>query len=87
MFQEHRSPELAAVRHYIAHVMPSDLDGKDLTQGLEALPEAMREPVRRLAWFYDNLGALVTHGVVDVAPVSGYLGPSVVDAMRRVQAA
>ena len=50
----------------------------DLTAGLAGLPEDKRELVRDLAWYYDNLGALVVHEIVDVAPIAGYLGGSVI---------
>jgi len=38
-----------------------------------------------LVYFYDNLGALVAHGIVDIAPVSGYLGGSVVMVREKVR--
>lgn len=77
LFTEHRSPELAAARVWVhAHMneFPQCLD-----LGLDGLPADVRDAVRDLAWFYDNLGVLVHHGVVDIEPVSGYLGGSVLD--------
>ena len=44
-----------------------------------------RDLVRELAWFYDNLGALVAHGVIDIEPVSGYLGGSVISVWERLE--
>ncbi|KUN81119.1 hypothetical protein AQJ66_24460 [Streptomyces bungoensis] len=38
-----------------------------------------------MAWYYDNLGALVTHGVVEVEPVFGYLGGSVISVWERIE--
>ena len=74
MFREHRSSYLAQAREFVH----SELSACDLSNGLVGLPEDKRELVRDLAWFYDNLGALVADGVVDIAPVSGYLGGAVV---------
>jgi hypothetical protein len=62
-----------------------DLANYDLSLGLDALPEDKQNLVRSLAWFYDNLGALVAHGVIDIAPVSGYLGQSVLAYWERLQ--
>ncbi|QQM38060.1 hypothetical protein [Streptomyces liliifuscus] len=70
LFREHRSVRLAGARQFVHERLP----GCDLSAGLDGVPEAERELVRELAWFYDNLGALVAHGVVDIEPVSGYLG-------------
>jgi len=44
---------------------------------MDGLPHDRKDLVRDLAWFYDNIGTLVTHGVIDIEPVSGYLGQSV----------
>ena len=73
LFGQHRSQRLADTRAFVY----KDLGKFDLSEGLGGLPEDKQILIRELAWFYDNLGALVTHGVVDVAPISGYLGQSV----------
>ncbi|MGI5398397.1 hypothetical protein ACQEVG_02850 [Streptomyces sp. CA-135486] len=54
-FTEHRSDRLADTQDFVY----KELSTYDLTQGLAALPEEKRSQVRQLAWFYDNLGALV----------------------------
>lgn len=74
LFREHRSERLAEARQFVYFDFPQI----DLSLGLDGLPEEKRTIVRDLAWFYDNLGTLVTHGVIDIEPVSGYLGQSVV---------
>jgi hypothetical protein len=81
LFGQHRNKRLADARQFIYH----HLDEYDLSLGLDGLPAESQELVRELAWFYDNLGALVAHGVVDVAPVSGYLGQSVVIVWEKLQ--
>lgn len=73
LFREHRSERLAAARQFVYF----DLPACDLSLGMDGLPEDKKGLVRDLAWYYDNLGALVAHGVIDIAPVSGYLGQSV----------
>lgn len=81
LFREHRSDRLADARYFVHH----QLDEYDLSKGLSELPEEKRSLIRDLAWFYDNLGALVTHGIIDVSPVSGYLGVSVLAVWEKMQ--
>ncbi|MEV0174511.1 hypothetical protein AB0I00_25735 [Streptomyces sp. NPDC050803] len=81
LFREHRSVRLARARTFVHEELPSC----DLTLGLAGLPEDGQELVRELAWYYDNLGALVAHGVVDVEPVSGYLGGSVISVWEHME--
>ncbi|MGB2570299.1 DUF4760 domain-containing protein [Micromonospora citrea] len=80
LFREHRSDRLADARRFVH----SGLDKCDLSQGFAGLPEEEREMVRDLAWYYDNLGALVLHEVVDVEIVAGYLGGSVVAVWEKI---
>ena len=81
LFGEHRNTRLADARQFVYN----DLAKHDLSLGLGGLPEEKQTLVRDLAWFYDNLGALVTHGVVDVAPISGYLGGSVIAVWEKME--
>jgi hypothetical protein len=81
LFREHRSMRLARAREVVFEQLPE----WDLSTGMEGLPEAERNLIRELAWFYDNLGALVTHGVVDIEAVSGYLGGSVISVWERME--
>ncbi|WP_043457645.1 DUF4760 domain-containing protein [Streptomyces fulvoviolaceus] len=81
LFREHRSVHLARARQVVHEQLPAC----NLAAGLEGLPESERDLVRELAWFYDNRGALVTHGVVDIEPVSGYLGGSVISVWERLE--
>ncbi|MEU0646128.1 DUF4760 domain-containing protein [Streptomyces umbrinus] len=81
LFREHRSMRMARAREVVFEQLP----GWDLSAGMEGLPEAERNLIRELAWFYDNLGALVTHGVVDIEPVSGYLGGSVISVWEGME--
>ncbi|MFF0366949.1 hypothetical protein [Micromonospora sp. NPDC005087] len=74
LFAEHRGAHLSRARRFVYR----ELSSFDLTKGLDGLPDEAREMVRELGCFYDNLGALVAHGIVDVHAVSGYLGGSIV---------
>lgn len=81
LFREHRSERLGDARHFVYF----DLPKCDLSRGMDGLPDDKKSLVRELAWFYDNLGTLVTHGVIDIEPVSGYLGQSVLVYWERMQ--
>ncbi|MDH3052005.1 hypothetical protein QEN42_19405 [Gordonia alkanivorans] len=81
MFNEHRSEHLASARTAVY----KRLKECDPKHGIEGLPDDIRTGIRDLAWFYDNLGLLVHHGVVDIEPVSGYLGGSVQNCWKRLE--
>lgn len=81
LFREHRSDRLADARHFVYY----DLPKCDVSLGIDGLPDDKKSLVRDLARFYDNLGALVTHGIIDIEPVSGYLGQSVLVYWERMQ--
>lgn len=81
LFREHRSDRLAEARSYVRQELPAI----DVTGGLSALPPDKQKLVRDLSWFYDNLGALVAHDIVDIDPVAGYLGGSVLETWDTLQ--
>lgn len=82
LFREHRSRSLADARRFVY----TGLDGCDLSLGLSGLPDDQkRDSVRELMWYYDNLGAMVAHKIVDLEPVAGYLGGSVVDMWNALE--
>jgi hypothetical protein len=81
LFKEHRTNELADARHFVCSRLPSI----DVSDGLAALDESDQQLVRALGWYYDNLGVLVAHGVVPVAPVAGYLGGSLIECWERME--
>ncbi|WP_455754964.1 DUF4760 domain-containing protein [Streptomyces mirabilis] len=80
LFREHRSDYLAEARWFVHQELP----GRDVSEGLHSLTREELKLVRDLAWFYDNLGALVAHGIVDIGPVSGYLGGSVISTWESM---
>lgn len=81
LFREHRSRPLMEARRFVY----TELHQYNLSLGLMGLPdEQTRDAVRELMWFYDNLGVMVAHRVVDVEPLAGYLGGSVVDMWKAL---
>lgn len=81
LFREHRSDHLAEARRFVHQELPR----RDISEGLDSLSSEEAKKVRDLAWFYDNLGALVAHGVVDIDPISGYLGGSVISTWESMR--
>lgn len=81
LFREHRSETLAKTREFVRAFHKDEFDPD---QGLAGLPADMQVPVRELMWFYDNLGALVAHDIIDLEPVAGYLGGSVVGCWAKL---
>lgn len=77
LFREHRGERLASAREFVQKKM-----AKSPPDTLEDLPRTERLLVQDLAWFYDNLGALIEYKIVDPAPAIGYLGGSVVDTWK-----
>jgi hypothetical protein len=55
--------------------------GFPVDDGFDGLPEE----VKRLAWYYDQLGALVAHDIIDVELVSGYIGGSMRMTWERLR--
>lgn len=82
MFAEHRSDHLASARKAV-HEQLGECDPR---RGIAGLPDDIRPGIRDLAWFYDNVGVLVHHGVVDIGPVSGYLGGAAQYCWERLEA-
>jgi hypothetical protein len=81
LFREHRSGRLAQAREFVVN----RLGNADSSKGLEGVPEEDRVLVQELAWFYDNVGALVTYDVIDIEPVSGYFGGAVLNCWRVLE--
>ena len=60
-FREARTPEWFAARDWVIKHLAAECS-PDL--GVSGLPEPAREHVRRLGFFYDNLGVFVAYRVV-----------------------
>ena len=80
-FREHRGVRFSDARTCVFARLPQH----DPSDGLDALPREDKELVRGLAWFHDNLGALVAHNVVDPKPVSACLKGLVISAVTSAR--
>jgi hypothetical protein len=82
LLREHRSIELTRARKFAAEELPAfDV----VPRGLAALPVEDRDRLQHLMWFYDQLGVLVAHDVIDADAVIGYLGGSVLWVWEAVR--
>jgi hypothetical protein len=84
VFEKHQS-RLSAARTYVfmtVRLIPTD---ELHTRGIEAIDPKWRDEVVHLAWFYDHVGLLVSHGVVDLEPISGYMGDTVIRNWRILE--
>lgn len=68
MFQETRSPEFLRSVEYIRSELAAAHPPGD---GYRHLPPEPKEHIRRVGMFYDDVGRLVAHGVVDERLVLG----------------
>ena len=74
-FREARTPEWFEARDYILERLGDEFPPEC---GIAGLPEEPRMRVRRVGFFYDNLGVLVAHRVVSEDVVLGFFGPGMV---------
>jgi hypothetical protein len=81
LFREHRGSRLTEARRFVS----DDLQNYEMSYGLAGLPEYGRGLTQDLVRYYDNLGALVAHELVDLGPVAGYLGGSIIDMWNHVK--
>lgn len=73
-FRETRSPEFRRSIEYVLYHLREEFPAP--VSYLE-LPEGPKEHVRQVAFFYDELGKLVVHGIVDRDLVIGSYGLSI----------
>lgn len=76
LFRETREPEFSKAIEYISTRLtaehPSD-------QGYRALPSEVKRDIRRVSLFYDDVGKLVAHGVVEESLIIGSYGLNIVN--------
>jgi hypothetical protein len=70
-FREARTPEWFFVRDWVIKHLAAECS-PDL--GVSGLPEPAREHVRKLGFFYDNLGVFAAYRVVEEDLVLGFFG-------------
>jgi hypothetical protein len=74
LLDQHRSQELLHARNWIRNELPSS---RELPEGLRSLAREDRDKVELVLFFYDFLGMLVAHDLVDLEPVAGWVGGSI----------
>lgn len=77
VFKETRSPEFSQSIEYIRDKLVANQASDD---GYRNLPEEAKAHIRRVGLFYDDIGKLVAHGVVDEQLILEAYGRSVAKA-------
>ncbi|MEV6196255.1 hypothetical protein AB0M19_28105 [Streptomyces sp. NPDC051920] len=80
-FGETRTQEWTVCREYINERLATEHDPRG---GLVGLPEPIKHQVRKVAFFFDDLGKLVAHRVVDEDLILGAYGGSVLAMWRAL---
>ncbi|MEV0178429.1 hypothetical protein AB0I54_03850 [Streptomyces sp. NPDC050625] len=76
LFRETRQPDFSRAIEYIK----SDLAREHSPEfGYRRLPDEPLRHVRRVSLFYDDVGKLVAHGVVDERLIIGSYGPNIIN--------
>ncbi|MFF0206209.1 hypothetical protein [Streptomyces sp. NPDC005017] len=76
LFRETRQPDFSRAIEYIK----TDLAREQSPEfGYRRLPEEPLRHVRRVSLFYDDVGKLVAHGVVDERLIVGSYGPNIIN--------
>ncbi|MFF4550416.1 hypothetical protein [Streptomyces sp. NPDC001435] len=76
LFRETRQPDFSRAIEYIS----SDLARQYSPElGYRRLPEEPLRHIRRVSLFYDDVGKLVAHGVVDERLIIGSYGPNILN--------
>lgn len=73
-FKESRTPEFSASVEYVLNRLQSEHPHDD---GYQSLPPGPKSHVRRVGLFYDDVGKLVAHDVVEEALVLGAYGGNI----------
>ncbi|MFG2794052.1 hypothetical protein [Streptomyces sp. NPDC048419] len=76
LFRETRTLEFSRSTEYIRDRLAGD--------GYRNLPEEVKVHIRRVGLFYDDIGTLVVHGIVDEQLVLGAYGNAILRAWDRL---
>ncbi|MGI5405074.1 DUF4760 domain-containing protein [Streptomyces sp. CA-135486] len=76
LFRETREPEFSQAIEYVSTQLAAD---HPPDSGYRRLPPEAKRHVRRISLFYDDVGKLVAHGVVDERLIIGSYGLNVVN--------
>lgn len=83
LISEYRSPEMRQSRQWVLRQL--DTDYQQGERSFSALPDEGRVHALRLSHFYDHLGLLAAHRLIDPDAALGYLGDSMMDAWTRLE--
>ncbi|MFF3453672.1 hypothetical protein ACFYXH_04930 [Streptomyces sp. NPDC002730] len=75
LFRETREPDFSQAIEYVARRLATEHPPDN---GYRYLPDEAKRPIRRISLFYDDVGKLVAHGVVDEQIVIGSYGWNIV---------
>ncbi|MFG2941548.1 hypothetical protein [Streptomyces sp. NPDC048282] len=76
LFRETRQPEFSHAIEYISSDLARDHSPES---GYRSLPDEALRRIRLVGLFYDDVGKLVAHGVVDERLIIGSYGPNIVN--------
>jgi hypothetical protein len=77
VLQEFREPDFVTVRHRVLRELKRrPADGAE--QGFAALDDSLRVDALAVSHFFDHVGVLVAHRLVDRTAVVGFIGDSIV---------
>lgn len=72
LFREFRDPAFVADRRLLL----TELEHCDPAQGMQGLPDGIRQAAFRVSHYLDNVGALVAHRLIDPEIAGSFLGAS-----------
>jgi hypothetical protein len=81
VFKETRTPEFSRSMEFIREQLPTSYSPGD---GYRNLPDEVKAHIRRVGLFYDDVGKLVAHGVVDEHLILGAYGRAIVRTWERL---
>jgi len=80
LFREYRSPALSKARSIVFQQLGPDEQQLPLSE----LPDSVRPAAYSVCHYLDNLGVLVTEGLVEPRIVTRFLGRSAIDLWERL---
>jgi hypothetical protein len=81
-FKDTRSTDFFEAQEYIVHRLGGD---HDTDRGVRGLPEDVRDQIRTVGLFYDDLAKLVAHGVISEQFVIGSYGANIVGVWEALE--
>ncbi|MBO3724458.1 hypothetical protein J5X07_05345 [Actinomyces bowdenii] len=82
LLREHGEPPFVKARFYIVR---QNLEGADISKGLQGIPDNQRLQVIELLAFYDLIAALHVHRVINTKPIDNYIGGAAIGVYRKME--